>query len=106
VLSTSRMIPQARPGLLDDIDLYVMGIPAGGALDPKQSSQTEGSSESITVLLDPGDYYVVVTDFAGTPTSYSICAAVGASCTLPPSPVMGSVSSKIRGAPRAPRRAR
>jgi hypothetical protein len=105
-LVTFRTASRVAGATSDDIDLYVMGIPAGGALDPKQSSQTEGSSESITVLLDPGDYYVVVTDFAGTPTSYSICAAVGASCTLPPSPVVGSVSSKIRGAPRAPRRAR
>ena len=90
----------------DDIDLYVMGIPTGGTPDPKQSSQTEGSSEAVTVLLDPGDYYVVVTDFAGTPTSYSICAALGASCTLPPSPMVGTASSKLRGVPRVRREAR
>lgn len=98
-----RTASRAGAGATDDIDLYVMGIPSGGSLAPKGSSETEGSSESITVVLDPGDYYVVVTDFAGTPTSYSICAAVGASCTLPPSPVVGSASSKLRGAPRARR---
>ena len=41
--------------------------------------------------------------FAGTPTRYSICAAVGLSCTLPPSPVVGSASSKSTGAARARR---
>lgn len=99
-LVTFRAASRAGPGATDDIDLYVMGIPSGGTLDLKGSSQTEGSSESLTVALDPGDYYVVVTDFAGMPTSYSLCAALGASCTLPPSPVVGSVPSKLRGAPR------
>jgi hypothetical protein len=103
---TFRTASRAGAGTVDDIDLYVMGIPSGGTPDPKGSSQTEGSSESLTVILAPGDYYVVVTDFAGTPTSYSICAAVGLSCTLPPSPLVGSASSKTRGAPRARRELR
>jgi hypothetical protein len=97
---TFRTASRAPVGTADDIDLYVMGIPAGGTLDVKQVSQTEGSSESMTVLLDPGDYYVVVTDFAGTPTSYSLCAALGASCTLPPSSVVGNAISKSPGASR------
>jgi len=105
-LVTFRTASRAAAGSPDDIDLYVMGIPTGGTPDPKQSSQTEGSSEAITVLLDPGDYYVVVTDFAGTPTSYSLCAALGVSCTLPPSPMVAGAASKLRGAPRARRDAR
>ncbi len=100
---TFRTASRAGAGAADDIDLYVMGIPSGGTPDPKGSSQTEGSSESITVVLAPGDYYLVVTDFVGTPTSYSICAALGPSCTLPPSPVVSGSSSKLRGAPRARR---
>ena len=100
---TFRTASRAATAATDDIDLYVMGIPSGGTLDLKQFSKTEGSSESITVVLDPGDYYVVVTDFVGTPTSYALCAAVGVSCTLPPSPVVGSASSKSSGAPRARR---
>lgn len=103
---TFRTASRAGAGATDDIDLYVMGIPSGGTLDLKQSSQTDGSSESITVVLAPGDYYVVVTDFAGTPTSYSLCAALGVSCTLPPSAVAGSAASKLRGAPRARREVR
>ena len=102
-LVTVRTASRAGAAAADDIDLYVMGIPSGGTPDPKGSSTTEGSTESITGVLTPGDYYVVVTDFAGTPTSYSICAALGVSCTLPPSPMVGTASSTLRGAPRARR---
>lgn len=105
-LVTFRTASRAGAAAADDIDLYVMGIPSGGTPDPKGSSTTEGSSESVSVALLPGDYYVVVTDFAGTPTSYSICAARGPSCTLPPSPVVASASLQSRGAPRARRGAR
>jgi hypothetical protein len=67
-----------------DIDLYVMKIPvAGSPLDIRGSSKTKGSDESLTLVLDPGDYYMVVADFAGTPIRYSLCAALGASCSMP-----------------------
>jgi hypothetical protein len=67
-----------------DIDLYVLGIPvAGSPLDVRGSSRTKGPSESLTLVLDPGDYYMVVTDFAGTPIRYSLCAAVGLTCAAP-----------------------
>ena len=67
-----------------DIDLYVIGVPvAGSPLDVRGASRVEGSNESLTVILDPGDYYMVVTDFAGRPTRYSLCAAVGTNCNLP-----------------------
>jgi hypothetical protein len=102
-LVTFRTASRSGAGAADDIDLHVMGIPSGGTPDPKGSSTTEGSSESLGVALVPGDYYVVVTDFAGTPTSYSICAARGPSCTLPPSPMVGAASTSLRGAPRARR---
>jgi hypothetical protein len=67
-----------------DIDLYVLDIPAAGSpLAVRGSARTKGSSESMTLVLAPGEYYMVVTDFAGMPIRYSLCAAVGASCTLP-----------------------
>jgi hypothetical protein len=67
-----------------DVDLYVLGIPvAGSPLDVRGSSRTKGSNESLTLVLDPGDYYMVVTDFAGTPIRYSLCAAVGLTCAAP-----------------------
>ncbi len=67
-----------------DIDLRVMRIPvAGSPIDIRGASENQRSDESLTVVLEPGDYYIVVTDFAGTPINYSLCAAVGTSCTMP-----------------------
>ena len=87
-----------------DIDLYVLGIPvAGSPLDIRGSARTKGSSESLTVVLDPGEYYAVVTDFAGRPINYSLCAAVGTSCTLPAGFQVSLTPSMSRNAgPRRP----
>ena len=87
-----------RPG---DVDLYVLGIPvAGSPLDVRGSSRTAGSTEAMTLVLNPGDYYMVVTDFAGTPTHYSLCAAVGASCSLPAGSMISQVPALSRDAVR------
>ena len=68
-----------------DIDLYVMAIPvAGSPIDIRGTSKNQRSNESLTLLLDPGDYYMVVADFVGKPVRYSVCAALGTSCTMPP----------------------
>jgi hypothetical protein len=82
-----------------DVDLHVLGIPVAGApLDVRGASRTKGSDESLTLVLDPGEYYMVVTDFAGRPTPYALCAAVGTGCTLP----TGFMKSSVRTArPRA-----
>jgi hypothetical protein len=73
--------PSSRNG---DVDLYVLGVPvAGSPLDTLGASRGTGSAESLNLVLNPGDYYMVVTDFAGNPTRYSLCAALGASCTPP-----------------------
>jgi hypothetical protein len=67
-----------------DIDLDVLGVPVPGSpTDIRGSSRRKGSSESVTLTLSPGEYYIVVTDFAGTATRYALCAAVGASCAFP-----------------------
>jgi hypothetical protein len=87
-----------RPG---DVDLYVLGVPvAGSPLDVRGSSRAEGSTEAMTLVLDPGDYYMVVTDFAGTPTRYSLCAAAGASCSLPVGSMISRVPALSRDAAR------
>ena len=84
-----------------DVDLYVLGVPvAGSPLDVRGSSRTKGSNESLTVALDPGEYYMVVTDFAGTPARYSLCAAVGTTCTMP----VGFTIATQPGMSRAPLR--
>jgi hypothetical protein len=87
------------PEAAGDIDLYVLGIPvAGSPLDRRGESRADGSAESLTLVLQPGDYYMVVTDFAGRPMPYAVCAAVGAvGCNLP----AGYVGTAAQRAPRA-----
>ena len=90
----SATVSGARAG---DIDLYVLGIPvAGSPLDVRGSARTLGSSESLTVVLPPGEYYMVVTDFAGRPINYSLCAAVGLTCSLPAGFMAASGPAAIR----------
>lgn len=80
-----------------DIDLRVLRIPvAGSPLDIRGVSKNQRSNESLTLLLDPGDYYMLVTDFAGTPIHYSLCAAVGISCSLQPGFVTGTASQGVQ----------
>jgi hypothetical protein len=77
--------PGASGANAGDIDLRVLGIPvAGSPLDIRGVSERPRSSESLTLVLNPGDYYMVVTDFAGEPIRYSLCAAVGPTCGLAP----------------------
>ncbi|HEU4681418.1 MAG TPA: hypothetical protein VFS51_06705 [Gemmatimonadales bacterium] len=106
---TFRTAPPAAvdPASAGDVDLYVMGVPvAGSPLDLRGSARGAGSTDSLTVVLDPGQYYMVVTDFAGTPTRYSLCAAVGLTCGLPAGFVTSSRPSMSRGVIRHGRRGR
>lgn len=67
-------------GIFDpsDIDIYVLNGANMGALGSVSSA---GSSDSMRILLAPGDYYVAVIDFAGEPTKYSMCIRVRFACT-------------------------
>jgi hypothetical protein len=83
----------------NDVDLYVIGVPvAGSPLDLRSPAPAEGSTEAMTLVLQPGDYYMVVTDFAGTPTRYAMCAAIGASCSLPASALITHARARVRPA--------
>ena len=72
-----------------DIDLYLLRVPSPGdtVMTVVASSARPGSDESIQPLLGlaAGQYYLVVTDFAGVPTRYSLCFGAG-SCVPPPAP--------------------
>ena len=72
-----------------DIDLYLLRVPNAGdtAMTVVASSARPGSDENIQPLLGlaAGQYYLVVTDFAGVPTRYSLCFGSG-SCVPPPAP--------------------
>lgn len=80
-----------------DIDVYIMSS-AGVQLF---SSTAAGSDEDLTVRLPAGLYYVVVVDYAGVVTPYSMCMSARRlvllnACNLLP-------SAPIPKAPRAPK---
>lgn len=62
-----------------DIDLYVMDT----LLNFMGSVSDVGSKDSMRLALPPGDYYLVVVDFAGEAARYSLCISVRSSCTPP-----------------------
>ena len=70
-----------------DIDLYLLRVPSPGdtVMTVVASSARPGSDEDILPLLGlgAGQYYLVVTDFAGVPTHYSLCFGAGV-CVPPP----------------------
>ena len=70
-----------------DIDLYLLRVPNPGdtAMFIEAASARPGSDENIQPFLGlPADqYYLVVTDFAGVPTRYSLCFGSG-TCVPPP----------------------
>ena len=70
-----------------DIDLYLLRVPSPGdtAMKVEASSARPGSDEDVQPLLGlaAGQYYLVVTDFAGVPTRYSLCFGSGI-CVPPP----------------------
>src|SRR5438445_628995 len=72
-----------------DIDLYLLRVPNPGdtVMTVVASSAHPGSDENIQPLLGlaAGQYYLVVTDFAGVPSHYSLCFGSG-SCVPPPAP--------------------
>ena len=83
-----------------DIDLFLLTVPGGGAsstLDLLNRSDAAGSSEAMTSLLNPGDYYLVVVDFRGAPVAYDLCIAAGAGGCLafPSAPVRAGVRKGV-----------
>jgi len=83
-----------------DIDLFLLTVPGGGAsstLDLLNRSDAAGSSEAMTSLLNPGDYYLVVVDFRGAPVAYDLCIAAGAGGCLafPSAPVRAGVRKSV-----------
>jgi hypothetical protein len=92
-----------------DIDLYVLTVPkpaTATGLTLVALDTSRGSANNITVSLTGGSsYYVAVMDFAGVPTRYSLCMAVGVTCTLIPSAPLPSSAMMQSATPIiAPRR--
>src|SRR6266487_3634125 len=81
-----------------DIDLYLLTVPGGGAsstLDILNRSDSAGSSEAMTTLLNPGDYYLVVVDFQGVPVAYDLCISDGGCLTFPSAPARASLRTGL-----------
>jgi hypothetical protein len=66
-----------------DIDLYVVDT----TLNFIASVSDVGSRDSMRLALPTGDYYLVVVDYVGEATRYSLCISVRASCVPPIFPV-------------------
>jgi len=74
--------------------LFLLTVPGGGAsstLDILNRSDASGSSEAMTSLLSPGDYYLVVVDFSGAPVAYDLCISSGGCLAFPSAPARTSV---------------
>lgn len=72
-----------------DIDLYVLNANTFGMVGVVSSP---GSSDSTRLLLPTGDYYLVVFDYAGEATKYSLCIRVG---FLPCAPLVASAEAAV-----------
>jgi hypothetical protein len=106
--------PGTHPDSLKDLDLYVVKVPVSGdtALQVMLADTAAGSDVNRTVGLATGDYYLVIVDFAGTATTYEVCAGVvpllgGGFCSTGfPSPPAhaSSMTAPSRSVRRAPLR--
>ncbi len=87
------------PGDTDrsDIDLYVFR-PSDGSLLAASLSFT--AAESLSVVLDPGDYWLAVVDFIGQPTRYGLCMTTAPAGCSPP----GATGPRAAPAQRDPRK--
>ena len=92
-----------------DIDLFLLTVPGGGAsstLDLMARSDAAGSTETITTILNTGDYYLVAVDYQGAPVAYDLCIDTSG-CTAFPSPAAAARSPKRAPSSRpAPQRVR
>jgi len=85
-----------------DVDLYVLTVPGGGAsstLDQKAASTDTGSTESITVLLGQGEYYLVAVDYLGAPVAYDLCINTSGCSGFPVAPASSPKKSSLRASP-------
>jgi hypothetical protein len=90
-----------------DIDLYLLTRDSLRLVASSAAQATTGSYDSVSVLLlAPGRYYLVVVDFAGVPTRYSLCIAAALDCTPPASAVAPGPVSPAALRARPTRRAR
>jgi hypothetical protein len=111
VTIVSRPLPLATADS-SAIDVYVLSDSV--AQLGKAVATVSGAWDTLTVLLNPGQYYLAVVDFAGVPTRYSLCIVSGLACSAPaataPFPVAPAARLRelvpSRGPATSPRAAR
>jgi hypothetical protein len=67
-----------------DLDLYLIRDFRPDSLILMRASTSSGNSETLSQLVPPGDYFLVVVDFAGSPAQYTMTSSFAA----PPSPAV------------------
>ena len=66
-----------------DIDLYIVRSNSPTSFQTIAVVAPPGSADSTRLLLASGDYYLIVADYAGEVTRYSMCIKVRTACTPP-----------------------
>lgn len=81
-----------------DVDLYLLTVPGGGAsssLDILNRSDASGSTETMTTLLNVGEYYLVAVDFQGAPVAYDLCISDGGCLAFPSAPARPGATKRL-----------
>lgn len=91
-----------------DIDLYIVRSVTPTSFTYVGLVASPGSADSTRLLLPSGDYYLIVADFAGEATRYSMCLRVGPLGCQPPIPLVEAAATEpaVRAAARGKDRAR
>ncbi len=79
-----------------DLDLYLVRDFRPDSLVLITVGSKPGASESVDAILDPGDYFLVVVDFPGVPTQYTLSAAVTPVVAAPATGTSASLSDGLR----------
>lgn len=77
-----------------DIDLYL--VRPSDASNPLAIGYNSGPDDSVSVLLDPGDYLLAVVDFPSRPTRYGLCMTTSLSGCIAPAPAEAQVARAQR----------
>ena len=81
-----------------DVDLFLLTVPGGGAsstLDLLARSDASGSTETISTILNTGDYYLVAVDYQGVPVVYDVCISAGGCPGFPSPPAPAAVRKSL-----------
>jgi hypothetical protein len=81
-----------------DLDVYVLQDFLPDSLPLKALSQIGGATDGAAATVGPGDYFLVVVDFAGVPTEYTLASSATATAV----PLISNTSFPPGLEPRAP----